>query len=101
MYRLVETAENFPARCAVTTSIDGPFVDFGVWAGENYLYLRKQVVEDVARETLGMVPLEDVKVLEDRIHELAQKIQVLQYRLVSMENLKKLEKEVAGEEVAA
>ena len=60
-----------PAKCAVTSDIEGPFLDTGSWLPEvdPYIYLHVPLVEQWARE-LGFVDREDYDALLKEVEEL-------------------------------
>ena len=69
--KIVEKAEQPPAKCAVTGDIDGPFIDTGAWLPQvdPYIYLHVPLVEQMARDLLGMVPEKDVQALNDALEQ--------------------------------
>lgn len=74
--KIVENAERVPARCLVTSEVDGPFIDTGTYAGEMdpYIYLSVSFITEVARDLLGMVPKKEVEDLTEQVNALKVKL---------------------------
>lgn len=94
--KIVERAERPPAKCAVTADIDGPFIDTGAYCPnvDPYIYLHVPLVEQMAREMLGMVPKEDVEKLTEQVAAFGAQVDQMKAKIESMETLKALEQEV-------
>jgi hypothetical protein len=78
--KIVETAEKVPARCIVSSEIDGPFIDTGTYAGEMdpYIYLSVAYVTEVARDLLGMVPKQEVDDLNEQVNAMKVKLEQIE-----------------------
>ena len=67
--------DSFPHTCALTGRDDGPVIDTGRELEmhpnlRTHLYLRADALRDLARNHLDMVPLDEVRPLEDKLKEL-------------------------------
>lgn len=80
MAEIVEKAEMHPAKCCVTGDIDGPFIDTGSWSDsiEPRIYLHVPLVEQYARDLLGMVPKTEVEKLEKKLKDLKERLKDLE-----------------------
>lgn len=78
--KIVETAERVPARCIVSSEIDGPFIDTGTYAGETdpYIYLSVSYITEVARDLLGMVPKKEIDTLREQVEAMKVKLERLE-----------------------
>lgn len=96
--RIVTRAEQPPAKCAITGDIDGPFIDTGCWLPEAdpYIYLHVPVVEQMARDLLGMVPEEEVTALRDAVEHLSDIVEEQHKKLEAYETLENARKVVAA-----
>mgnify|MGYP001573556033 CR=1 FL=1 len=96
--KIVEKATQPPAKCIVTSDIDGPFIDTGAWAGEvdPYIYLHVPLVEQMARDLLGMVPEEEVASLREAVEHLSDIVEDQRKRLEAYEVLEEARKVVAA-----
>lgn len=98
-FKLVEgPPPEAPFHCLVTRKSDGEFIDFGDWTVEceiPRIYIRRDVIERVAREQLGMVSAIEVEMLRDRLERFEE-------RLIETEQVNKavatLEAFAAGQE---
>lgn len=99
---LVERATRSPGKCWVTGDIDGPFIDFGVkfdpaiFNNKNLwsrLYLHAPLIEQIARDSLDMVPRSEVEDLARRVRE--AEAEVIQIRLKA-EKISEAEEILAG-----
>lgn len=96
--KIVEKATMPPAKCAVTGDIDGPFIDTGGYCPnvDPYIYLHVPVVEQMARELLGMVPAAEVDELKAKVEELTKKVEVLGKAEAAIKDLEELADGVAA-----
>lgn len=82
-----------PHCCIVTGRRDGPLLDFGeltekaAGVAEPHIYLRAIVVENAARQTLGMVPKSEVDKLQAELAESEAERQRLAEILAGVEDL--------------
>lgn len=77
MPRIVKPPLPFsPHACLVTGTIDGEFIDFerDFIGMDPRIVLRKEVVEEAARECCQMVPLREVEEMRRQVGELGQKL---------------------------
>jgi hypothetical protein len=77
MPRIVKPPLPFsPHACLVTGTIDGEFIDFerDFIGMDPRIVLRKEVVEEAARECCNMVPLHEVEEMRRQVGELGQKL---------------------------
>lgn len=97
--KIVETAERVPARCIVTSEIDGPFIDTGTYAGEMdpYIYLSVPYITEVARDLLGMVPKKEVDDLREQVNAMKVKLE----KMEKVEDAVKVIQEFETEQVLA
>jgi hypothetical protein len=79
MAEIVEKAEMHPAKCCVTGDIDGPFIDTGSWCDsvDPRIYLHAPLVEQYARDLLGMVPKAEVEKLTKQVENLKEEVEKL------------------------
>ena len=95
--RIVTRAEHHPAKCAVTGDIDGPFIDTEAWLPEAdpRIYLHVPLVEQMARDLLGMVPEEDVAALREAVDHLTEMVTELQKENEAYRTIEEARKVVA------
>lgn len=80
MPQIVDKAAWGPGQCLFSQDIEGPWVDTGVrvpWVNP-YGYVSVRYWRDVARELLGMVPVEEVQGLRERVEAMGEEIARLQ-----------------------
>ena len=96
--KIVEKATMPPAKCALTGDIDGPFIDTGTYCAniDPYIYLHVPIVEQMARELLGMVPAAEVEDLKAKVKELTKKVEVLGKADAAIKELEELADGVAA-----
>lgn len=89
--KIVDKATQAPAKCALTGDIDGPFIDTGCWLPEvdPYIYLHVPIVEQMARDLLGMVPEKEVAELEEAVEHLTEVVKEQRQELDAFKTVKK------------
>lgn len=91
--RIVDQAPMPPGQCLFSQDIDGPWIDLGVVAPwiRPYGYLSVKYVESLARDVLGMVPVEpgreEIQKLQAQILELREENERLQAYFDAREGL--------------
>lgn len=81
MPRLLKAPLPFPPhQCLVTASEEGELIDFerDYPGDEPRIYLRRDVVEEAARECCGMLPAAEVDALRLQVEGFAEKVAELQ-----------------------
>lgn len=89
---IVDKALMAPGKCAVTGDMDGPFIDTGSWARHHdpYIYLHVPLVEYYARELLGMVPKEDLDLVEEYVAACEKELEELRHFAKTTEEFQNL-----------
>lgn len=79
-----------PGKCVVSGDIDGPFVDMGIrYENRNQyqrLLIHAPIIEQVARDLLGLVPRSEIEALEDRAETAEQEAAALQAAFDALSN---------------
>lgn len=87
-----------PHACLVTGSADGEFIDFerDFIGMDPRIVLRKEVVEEAARECCQMLPMAEVDALRLRVEGFAEKVAELQ---ADLDAAKAFEERFGGKEL--
>lgn len=74
---IVSNPTKAPAKCIVTKSWEGEFIDTKTYAGwtDPYIYLHVPYVKELARDLLGMVDAEEVESLREKVKELEGRVE--------------------------
>lgn len=89
---------NAPHECAVSKSANGPFIDFNVDCKgiDPHIYIKASLIEDVARELLGMVPKKDVDALADQLEAAQARLEKLERTDEAIKELETATKELTA-----